>query len=903
MLPFDLLGVVLALVYLLLPLFVLRAYRRIRALEGRASALESALWRLRAEGDALPRQVEDKARTAEGIASAPGGPEASAHTATARPQGEPSEGAAAGTARGDETVWAAPPHAEPRRVAADAWAAPNGRGWALEESALYRRAKEWLLGGNTVARLGVVVLFFGVAFFLKYAVEQGWFPTELRLAAAAAGGIALAALGWRLRERRRGYGLALQGGGIGIVYLTVFAAIDTYGLLPATPGLVLMVVLVALASALAVLQDARGLAVLAAVGGFLAPVLVSRGGSHVALFTYYAALNLGILGIAWFRAWRELNLVGFAFTFVIGALWGHRFYQPEHFWTTEPFLVFFFLLYVAVPVLFARRQPPDLRGYVDGSLVFGVPLVAFALQHALVRDTEYGLAISAVVLGLFYAGLATALWQRGHAGLLAEAFVALAVVFGTVAIPLAVDGRWTGAAWAIEGAALVWVGARQGRVLARYAGMLLQVGAGLAFLAAHGLPAGGLPVLNALYLGAVMVSLAGLVSAYVLHRHAAALTPIETRAAFSSLALIWGLVWWYGAGANEIFAHAGYRDRLAALVGLVAATSAVVAWLRERLDWAGLRYPPLVLAPFLAYALAVGYVGDLVPHALARWGVLAWPAAFVIHLWVLRRLEVELPAPILRWWHAIGLWLAVLVAGWEAWWLAGQAVPEGSVWGQVAPALVVAATLSALPWLAGRLGWPFGRHPDAYGRLGQLPIAVALGLWTLLASFVRGDPAPLSYLPLLNPLELGQALALVTLARWWWREAAERSAPWHGRGVAALSFVALNGLIARAFHVYGGVRFDFAALWASPGYQATVSIVWAAAALAVTVAATRLRRRGLWMFGAVLLGAVVVKLFLVDLAGLGTVARILSFIVVGLLMLLIGYLSPLPPRLAEEAPR
>jgi uncharacterized membrane protein len=180
---------------------------------------------------------------------------------------------------------------------------------------------------------------------------------------------------------------------------------------------------------------------------------------------------------------------------------------------------------------------------------------------------------------------------------------------------------------------------------------------------------------------------------------------------------------------------------------------------------------------------------------------------------------------------------------------------------------------------------------------------VALGAWTLVYSFERGDPAPLPYLPLLNPLELGQALALVALARWSWREAAQRSAPWHGRGVALLSFVALNGLIARAFHVFGGVRFDLAALWTSPGYQATVSIVWAAAALAVMVAATRLQRRGPWMFGATLLGAVVIKLFLVDLAGLGTVARILSFIVVGLLMLLIGYLSPLPPKPQEATSR
>jgi uncharacterized membrane protein len=918
--PFDLLGIVLGLIYILLPLFVLRAYRRIRALEGRARALEATVRRLRAEPDAHAPRHEGEARPAQAPSAAPR--DEPAALAAAEVAAAPS---AATTTRDDTaTRWreevAAPhgalssateaavepapgPAPRPAPAAADPWAATPEKGWYVEDSEIYRRAKAWLLGGNTVARLGVVVLFFGVAFFLKYAVEQGWFPTELRLAAAALGGIALTALGWRLLERRRGYALVLEGGGIGIVYLTVFAAIDTYGLLPAGPGLVLMVVLVALASALAVLQDARGLAVLAAVGGFLAPVLISRGGSHVALFTYYAALDLGILGIAWFKAWRELNLVGFVFTFVIGALWGHRFYQPEHFWSTEPFLAFFFLLYVAVPVLFARRQPANLRGYVDGSLVFGVPLVAFALQHALVRDTEYGLAISAVVVGLFYAALATTLWQRERAGLLAEAFVALAVVFGTLAIPLAVDGRWTGAAWAIEGAALVWIGARQGRPLARYAGLLLQVAAGVAFLAAHGLPAGGLPVLNALYLGALMVSLAGLISAYVLHRHAASLRPIETGAALSSLALVWGLAWWYGAGSNEIFAHAGHRDRLAALLFLVTATSAALAWLRSRLDWADLRYPPLLLLPFTVYAAVIGYFGGLVPHAFARWGVVAWPAAFAAHLWLLRRLEEDLPAPVLRWWHSIGLWVTVFVAGWEAWWLTAQALPSGWVWHYVAPALVVAAALGALPRLADRVPWPIGRHPEAYGRFGQLPLAVVLGLWTLLASFERGDPAPLPYLPLLNPLELGQALALVTLARWWWREAAQRSVPWHGRGVAALSFVALNGLIARAFHVFGGVRFDLSALWASPGYQATVSIVWALAALAVMVAATRLQRRGPWMFGATLLGAVVIKLFLVDLAGLGTVARILSFIVVGLLMLLIGYLSPLPPKSQEATSR
>jgi uncharacterized membrane protein len=64
--------------------------------------------------------------------------------------------------------------------------------------------------------------------------------------------------------------------------------------------------------------------------------------------------------------------------------------------------------------------------------------------------------------------------------------------------------------------------------------------------------------------------------------------------------------------------------------------------------------------------------------------------------------------------------------------------------------------------------------------------------------------------------------------------------------------------------------------------------------------AHRHRWRVAWVAGAALLGAVVVKLFLVDLGQAGGVERIVSFIGVGLLLLLIGYLAPVPPRTLEE---
>ncbi len=59
---------------------------------------------------------------------------------------------------------------------------------------------------------------------------------------------------------------------------------------------------------------------------------------------------------------------------------------------------------------------------------------------------------------------------------------------------------------------------------------------------------------------------------------------------------------------------------------------------------------------------------------------------------------------------------------------------------------------------------------------------------------------------------------------------------------------------------------------------------------------TRKRWRRLWMLGAALMAVVVAKLLFVDLGTIASVARIVSFIGVGLLMLLIGYVAPVPPE-------
>src|SRR5262249_25668317 len=153
----------------------------------------------------------------------------------------------------------------------------------------------------------------------------------------------------------------------------------------------------------------------------------------------------------------------------ISSAWGVLHYQSELFASTEPFLILFFVFYLIIAILFSTRQPPDLRGYVDGALVFGTPMAAFGYQSRMLHQRPLALAASAVIAGTVYFALAWLLQgrQRNSQRFLVEAFIALGVVFFTVATPLALNGTATGVTWALEGAALVWVGGRQGHVVPR----------------------------------------------------------------------------------------------------------------------------------------------------------------------------------------------------------------------------------------------------------------------------------------------------------------------------------------------------------------------------------------------------------------------------------------------------
>ena len=770
--------------------------------------------------------------------------------------------------------------------------------------------KKFFTTGNVVLKVGIIILFFGVGFLLKYVAQRNLISLEFRLAIVAAGGLALLVTGWCLRKRALLYGLALQGGGVGIIYLTVFASSKLYHLLPIPLTLVIMICLVILTGALAVLQDSKSLAIFGIVGGFMAPVLMSTGsGSHVMLFSYYSLLNAGILFIAWFRAWRELNLLGFIFTFVVSALWGHKYYQPAYFTTTEPFLILFFLFYVTISILFAHRQPPELKGFIDGPLVFGLPLAVFGFQARLVNDMEYGLAISVLAIGISYILLATFLWRRLTEGMrmLTEAFLALGVVFGSLAIPLALDGHWTATAWALEGAAMVWVGIRQARLLARLFGILLQIGAGLAFLSAssHSFPE-LVFFLNRITLSCFFLSVSGLFSSYYLRLHHDRLRDWETNIHIPLM--VWGLLWWFGGGIRDIEKHIPHKDFYAIVLQFCAISCLVMAMIAKRFKWQELKYPLLGFLPLMIVIVPFAWPHfKFYKHLFARWGSLAWTSSLLIQYGLLRVFEEEWPEKISCYWHLATFWLVLFIATHEIAWSVQWLLDGSQIWPIVCWGIVPGCAVLLMMYAGKGMGWPIKKFYSHYLDQGIMIPMFFLAVWGLVTNFSSGDPAPISYLPVLNPLELTQLFVFIVLFRWILHNKTERHPLFEKlpeRTIPCIAgasiFIWLNCIVGRIVHVYTHIPFQFWYLYRSVVFQTAVSILWSVSALAITIWATRHLTRVIWFTGAAILTMVVLKLFTVDLAGIGTIARIVSFIAVGSLMLLIGYFSPLPPRTREE---
>jgi uncharacterized membrane protein len=484
------------------------------------------------------------------------------------------------------------------------------------------------------------------------------------------------------------------------------------------------------------------------------------------------------------------------------------------------------------------------------------------------------------------------------------------LVFINLAVLFVLPWQSASAVWGGSGLLILWLSLHLQQRASFFFGLLLQVVGGLSFLLASPLLFGQLsgeglrPLAHAGFWTPAVLAVAALVGAWRLQLVArreqdGALLSLSLQR-LSQLLLVWGAGWWALTLVSEIL-HFAAPESSAPLLLLGAALS-VTLWMTiaARVQWRALALLCTLLVP--AAAVTLWYAWHPTYHPAADFGWLGWGALFAVHLLSLRRLSGLLPAGALSAAHVLGCWLILGVLALELRYLLYMLSEHYNAWRWLGWALLPSLYLLLMalprPW-----PWPVAAYPREYRLLAAAPLALLMLVWFWLANIASdGAAEPLPYVPLINPLELGLLISLFALFQWLRSPlpALGRAHWWGGPSaqlVAGASlFALLTASVFRAAHHWGAVPYQLDLLLESMLVQAGLSIVWTLIALPLMILGHLRERRELWLVGAALIGVVVAKLFFVELGNQGGLERIVSFIGVGVLLLIVGYFAPLPPR-------
>lgn len=421
---------------------------------------------------------------------------------------------------------AAPPEVPPSKPAT---VIPPGAPTSPEEEKMVpprlqqpRDSLEMKLGTKWLNWVGIVMLLVGVGFFFKYAYDNAWIGPKGRLAIGTLFGIASIALGERFRRRHWDILFKiLTGGGLAAFYLCVFFSFQVYHLSDQASSMALAILVTALAVVMAVAHDAVSIAILALIGGFLSPVLLSTGTNHpYALFTYIAILDLVAMGAAYFRRWRALDMLCFIGTAVIYRGWHGKFYAPDQMLPALIYISLFYLMFLLIPTLHSlvRRLVETSEGLA--MIVLNAAFSFFCYYNVLFRDYRYALGF--VVLGqALLVFLLFQIWSKrvGKDNHTCASLLIITLGLVTIAVPIQLKLYGIPIAWGMEGAVLVFLGIRFRQIICRVTGiaaLVLAVGGLVSRLPLHKVLF--TPVLNAPFGSWTFVIAMAAVSAYLLHR-------------------------------------------------------------------------------------------------------------------------------------------------------------------------------------------------------------------------------------------------------------------------------------------------------------------------------------------------------------------------------------------------
>ncbi len=335
------------------------------------------------------------------------------------------------------------------------------------------------IGGKWLNYIGIIAVIIGTGFFIKYAFENEWIGPTGRVVLGMLVGLAFIAWGEFWNKKYKYYSQGLTGGGIAILFLALFGAASFYEIIPMNIGRVLFVIVTVFAVLLSIRYNASSIAFMGFLGGYINPILLSTGqNQQVALLTYITILDLGVLIVAFFRNWKWLNIFAFIATVAVFAGWADHFYriEPIPYATTQIFLTIFFIIFASLSIFYNVIHKTKTT-ILDLIFIFVVASAFFGSSYANLKDHYSDLmGPFSGVMAAVYSGLAFISYKRVAADKgLVLTFLAVALGFLVIMVPIQLDKNWITIGWAVLAGALVWIGVKteSGPILATGTGLLI----------------------------------------------------------------------------------------------------------------------------------------------------------------------------------------------------------------------------------------------------------------------------------------------------------------------------------------------------------------------------------------------------------------------------------------------
>ena len=360
--------------------------------------------------------------------------------------------------------------------------APEPAPAAQRSSIVHAVDWEIILGGNWLARVGALALIVGTTFFLKLAFDNDWIGETERVLLGVVGGLALIGAGEYWRQRYAIYSQALAGGGVAILYLSVFAAYSFYDLIATYPAIAVLAFISVGAAALALRHESTSLAIIGIAGAFLAPFVIGAfddqatqgaAGTSYEVMVYVLLVNVGVLALSTFRNWRWFTLLALVASLASFATWLSYERLGIELAASQAILTAIFLTFVASTMLYHvlwRRVP---QSFDHAIMVLNAGAYLLLSYSIMWDDYREWMGLFTFLLSLFYVLLCALVLRRGREQFyLALMALGIAAVLLAAAAPVQLGGPWFSAAWSVQGVVLVALSLKFGRLPTRLSGLL-----------------------------------------------------------------------------------------------------------------------------------------------------------------------------------------------------------------------------------------------------------------------------------------------------------------------------------------------------------------------------------------------------------------------------------------------